>query len=132
MPHRSDAPHAAKSRPFVRRRARSTGSVQFGVQLPERMSMWTKWARQPQTIWLRRALFQIHLWIGLGLGLYIVMLSLTGSVLVYRNELDAWLRTPRPAFDAKATRLTADELKAVAERAYPGYTVTRLGDRITR
>jgi uncharacterized iron-regulated membrane protein len=88
--------------------------------------------RQPQTVWLRRALFQIHLWVGLGLGLYLVMLSLTGSALVYRNELDAAFRTPRPSFDAKAKRLTSDELKAMAERAYPGYTVTRVGDRITR
>ena len=75
------------------------------------MSVWSKWMRQPQTVWLRRALFQIHLWTGLALGLYLVMLSLTGSALVYRNELDAYLRTPRPAFDAKAKRLTADELK---------------------
>jgi len=96
------------------------------------MSVWTKWMRQPQTVWLRRALFQVHLWIGLALGLYLVMLSLTGSALVYRNELDAMFRTPRPAFDAKATRLTSDELKARAERAYPGYTVTRVGERITR
>jgi len=96
------------------------------------MSVWTKWARQPQTVWLRRAFFQIHLWTGLGLGLYLVMLSVTGSVLVYRNELDTLLRTARPAFDPKATRLTSDQLKERAEKAYPGYTVTRVGDRITR
>jgi uncharacterized iron-regulated membrane protein len=29
----------------------------------------------------------VHLWSGIGLGLYIVFISLTGSVLVYRNEL---------------------------------------------
>ena len=96
------------------------------------MSVWTKWMRQPQTVWLRRAFFQIHLWTGLGLGLYLVMLSLTGSALVYRNELDAMLRTPRPTFDAQAKRFTADELKAIAEKTYPGYTVTRVGDRVTR
>jgi len=28
-------------------------------------------------VWLRRASFQIHLWIGLAIGLYIVMLSIT-------------------------------------------------------
>ena len=88
--------------------------------------------RQPQTVWLRRALFQVHLWTGLALGLYLVMLSVTGSILVYRNELDRLFATSRPAFDANATRLTSDELKAAAERAYPGYTVTRVGDRITR
>jgi uncharacterized iron-regulated membrane protein len=88
--------------------------------------------RQPQATWARRALFQVHLWTGLALGLYLVMLSLTGSALVYRNELDRMFATPRPVFDAKATRLTADQLKAAAERAYPGYTVTRVGDRVTR
>jgi len=96
------------------------------------MSVWTKWMRQPQTVWLRRALFQIHLWTGLALGLYLVMLSLTGSALVYRNELDAYFRTPRPAYDATAKRLTADELRAAVQRAYPDHTVTRVGDRFSR
>ena len=38
-------------------------------------------------MWLRRALFQVHLWSGIGVGLYVLMISVTGSVLVYRNEL---------------------------------------------
>jgi len=96
------------------------------------MRVWTKWMRQPQTVWLRRALFQVHLWTGLALGLYLVMLSLTGSVLVYRTELDEYFRTPRPAYDANARRLTTDELTALALRAYPEHTVTRVGDRISR
>lgn len=34
-----------------------------------------------------RWLFQVHLWSGIALGLYIFFISVTGSVLVYRNEL---------------------------------------------
>lgn len=45
------------------------------------------WVWNPRKVWLRRALVQVHLWTGLGVGLYILMISLTGSVLVYRNEL---------------------------------------------
>ena len=45
------------------------------------------WLHEPQRVQLRKALFQIHLWAGVGLGLYIFFMSLTGSVLVYRNEL---------------------------------------------
>ena len=52
-----------------------------------RPSLWKRWMDQPQRIWLRRALFQVHLWCGLAIGLYILMVSVTGSVLVYRNEL---------------------------------------------
>jgi uncharacterized iron-regulated membrane protein len=77
-------------------------------------------------------MFQVHLWIGLAIGLYIVVLSVTGSVLVYRNELNTWLQAPRPRFNAAATRLTKAELTAAAARAYPGYAVTRVGDRISR
>lgn len=40
-----------------------------------------------RSVLLRRVLFQIHLWCGIGLGLYIFFISVTGSVLVYRNEL---------------------------------------------
>ena len=51
------------------------------------MTVWQRWIRQPQKIWLRRALFQIHLWSGIAVGLYVLLMSVTGSVLVYRNEL---------------------------------------------
>jgi uncharacterized iron-regulated membrane protein len=36
----------------------------------------------------RRILFQIHLWIGVALGSYIAFISLTGSAIVLRRELD--------------------------------------------
>ena len=43
---------------------------------------------------IRRALFHVHLWTGIGIGLYILMISVTGSVLVYRNELLFRAKTP--------------------------------------
>jgi uncharacterized iron-regulated membrane protein len=91
------------------------------------MSVWQRWVRQPQRVWLRRALFQIHLWTGLALGLYVVMLSVTGSALVYRNELDRFFATPRPTFDPKATRLTTEQLQAKAESLYPELLLERPG-----
>lgn len=45
------------------------------------------WMRQPQRVGLRRVIFRLHLWCGLVFGLYVLFISLTGSVLVYRNEL---------------------------------------------
>jgi uncharacterized iron-regulated membrane protein len=50
-------------------------------------SLWRQWLQRPQRVWLRRAVFQIHLWCGIGIGLYVLFISVTGSVLVYRNEL---------------------------------------------
>ena len=58
-------------------------------------SAWQQWIDFPQRLWFRRVAFQIHLWSGVILGLYIFFISLTGSVLVYRNELYV-LATPEP------------------------------------
>jgi uncharacterized iron-regulated membrane protein len=93
-----------------------------------RMGFWNQWLRQPQRVWLRRAIFQLHLWTGLAIGLYVVVLSLSGSVLVYRNELDRLLASPRATFDERATPLTANQIRAAAERLYPGWTVTTVNE----
>jgi uncharacterized iron-regulated membrane protein len=96
------------------------------------MKLRQRFWRQPQQVWLRRASFQIHLWLGIAIGLYIVMLSLTGSALVYRIELDRFFSTKRPAFVPGKPALPKEQLQASAERLYPGWTVTRVGERISR
>ena len=56
---------------------------------------------RPQSVFLRRALFQIHLWIGVLVGLYVFIVCLTGAALVFRIDLQkAWhpeLFTPSAA-----------------------------------
>ena len=90
------------------------------------MSIWQRWVRQPQGLLVRRALFQIHLWTGIGVGLYVLVISLSGSVLVYRNELYTAF-SPRPRIVAgSGETLAVDELKSAARRAYPGYQVAQL------
>ena len=79
------------------------------------MSAWEKWKRRPQIVWLRKALFQVHLWTGIGLGLYVLLMSVTGSALVFRRELARSLaREPRVAVGPGA-RMTEDELRQVAQ-----------------
>jgi uncharacterized iron-regulated membrane protein len=41
----------------------------------------------PRKLWLRRALFQIHLWIGVLLALYVIVIGLSGSILVFEDEI---------------------------------------------
>jgi uncharacterized iron-regulated membrane protein len=52
------------------------------------MSVWQQWLQHPERVWVRKCLFYIHLWVGAGVGLYIVLMSITGSLIVYRNELE--------------------------------------------
>jgi uncharacterized iron-regulated membrane protein len=90
------------------------------------MSSWENWVNRPQSLWLRKALFQVHLWTGSGVGLYVLLMSVAGSVLVYRRERDrTFTREPRIAAGPGA-RMTVDELKQAAKRAYPEYEATRV------
>jgi uncharacterized iron-regulated membrane protein len=87
-----------------------------------------QWLRRPQNLWLRRALFQIHLWTGIGLGIYVVLISVSGSVIVFRNELYKAFTEPVKKVAISGRRLTQEELKAAARRAYPGYSVSFVFD----
>src|ERR1051325_5432103 len=51
------------------------------------MRLVQQWISRPQTVPLRRAILQVHLWCGIGVGVYVFLISVTGSILVYRNEL---------------------------------------------
>ena len=53
------------------------------------MSAWQRWLEHPEHAWIRNAFFQIHLWVGVGAGLYITLMSVSGSILVYSNRPSA-------------------------------------------
>jgi uncharacterized iron-regulated membrane protein len=87
------------------------------------MTYWKRWISHPQTVWLRKATFQIHLWSGIGVGLYVLLISVTGSIAVYSNELYA-AATREPTIVAESgPRLSEEELKAAVARAYPGFSI---------
>jgi uncharacterized iron-regulated membrane protein len=93
------------------------------------MSVWEKWKRRPQNVWLRKALFQVHLWTGISLGLYVLLMSVTGSALVFRRELARTLAREPHVAAGPGARLSETEVKQIAKRAYPDYEVTRVWQR---
>jgi uncharacterized iron-regulated membrane protein len=50
-------------------------------------SAWQRWVETPDNQWVRRVIFQIHLWVGAIVGVYVAVMSLSGSIAVFRNEL---------------------------------------------
>jgi uncharacterized iron-regulated membrane protein len=52
------------------------------------MSFLHHYFHRPQQVLLRRLNFQVHLWIGIILTLYMILIGLTGSILVFRPELE--------------------------------------------
>lgn len=51
------------------------------------MTALQEWLYHPERCRVRNAFFQIHLWLGGVVGMYIVLMSVSGSLIVYRNEL---------------------------------------------
>jgi uncharacterized iron-regulated membrane protein len=90
------------------------------------MTYWQRWIREPQTAWLRKATFQVHLWSGVGVGLYLLLVSVTGSVLVFSNELYMAATHDPIIVTGSGPRLTDAQLNDAATRAYPGYAVSRI------
>src|SRR5262245_13561628 len=90
------------------------------------MTFWQRWMREPQSVWPRKALFQIHLWTGIGLGLYVVLISLSGSAVVFRNELFRAFSVPPKIVHGPGQRLTDEQIREAASRAHPGYEVSQI------
>lgn len=77
--------------------------------------------QQPHSLWWRKVLFQVHLWIGVVIGLYVIAICVTGSVLVFEQNL----LNDRPALAETPNHAAPDwgRLASVAEAANPGSTL---------
>ena len=88
------------------------------------MTFLRQWVRHLQDPLLLRVTFQFHLWTGIGLGLYVLVICVSGSVLVYRNELYRTFSPQPVVVGGSGESMSLDALKSAAARAYPDYEVT--------
>jgi uncharacterized iron-regulated membrane protein len=52
-----------------------------------KVTAWQQWQQHPEKSSVRNVFFQVHLWVGVGVTAYILLMSISGSLIVYRNEL---------------------------------------------
>jgi len=65
---------------------------------------------------MRRLWIQLHLWLGLTLGVLGIFVGITGSILVYDHGIDAWLNPQRYAVSGPKVALPYGEyLKSAAQ-----------------
>ena len=62
-----------------------------------------QWLWRPKSTWIRKAVFQLHLWSGILLGFYAVVVCASGSAIVFRNDLYDWLESGGKAVSYKGT-----------------------------
>ncbi|HEY2038214.1 MAG TPA: PepSY-associated TM helix domain-containing protein, partial [Edaphobacter sp.] len=80
----------------------------------------------PRKLWLRKALFQVHLWVGIALSLYLVVIALTGAILVFEDELTS-TTLPSGLHSYEAARLASVTMVVDHFRAtYPGSKIDYL------
>lgn len=74
---------------------------------------------------MRKRLWQIHSWLGLAAGLGLLVIGLTGSLLVFHEELEAVFNPSLVrVVPTEAGRLSLDRNLAEAERQLAGYEIT--------
>lgn len=77
------------------------------------MSFWNR----PQDVVWRKLLFHVHLWTGIGVGSYVLLIGVTGASLVFREELEPVLTPQISAFDGPP--LAFEEIRRGTEKKFP-------------
>ena len=88
------------------------------------MSLLHRLLHTPRRTLARRAAFQIHLWCGVIIGLYTALIGLTGSALVFRDEIERALRPNLYVLAPTVNTVpqpTLDQLLATAVKALPDW-----------
>lgn len=72
--------------------------------------------------------FKVHSWLGLFNGIWLLILGVTGSLLVYTKELDKWINKDVLTVSPLEKRLSVDSLYQIVRAKYP----RAMGTNITR
>jgi uncharacterized iron-regulated membrane protein len=91
------------------------------------MNLWNRWLSHPQSLSGRRLLFSVHKWLGIFAGIYILAMSLSGGVLLFRTQLYRTF-TPSPVLATGGARLSREALKRSVQRAWPDSEITWIWD----
>jgi uncharacterized iron-regulated membrane protein len=81
---------------------------------------------RPQNHWFRKVVYQVHLWTGIAVGLYVLVVCISGSAAVFNRELYTAF-APDPKYVAiVGTRMNPAQLRAAAQVAYPAAFIGRI------
>ncbi len=94
---------------------------------------WNDFLLSPRETAFRRVAFQIHLWGGLGIGLYVLVMSVTGAILVFQEEISASIHPEwYHVRERGKPNVTIDTLIGVVRSAFPEHRIYRIYAPTTR
>ena len=71
----------------------------------------------------RKVLLKLHLWIGLGAGLLMAFIAVTGGIIAFGDEIDRLLNPSLMTVRSQGRRMTPAEMVALVQREAPGAPV---------
>lgn len=80
------------------------------------------WHRPRQQRW-RGWIFRIHLWSGLTIGLWVIIIGASGSVLVFKDEIESLVESKLFTVEPRQGRASLDAVAAEIGDRFPDYTV---------
>jgi uncharacterized iron-regulated membrane protein len=75
---------------------------------------------------MRTWLFNLHLYLALVVGIFVVVIGVTGSIVAFEEDLDHFFNTRLFYVEATGTRMPAADLFAAAAAAFPGQKIGSL------
>ncbi|NJM90406.1 MAG: PepSY domain-containing protein [Hydrococcus sp. RU_2_2] len=76
---------------------------------------------------LRDILFFVHRYLGLGFGLILILIGITGSLLVFHHEIEDWLISQRYEIVVpQGQPISVDKAVEIAKSAYPSWQIDEL------
>src|SRR3954466_4232697 len=76
---------------------------------------------------VRRSLLALHQWVGLAAGLFLIVISVSGSALVFENGIDRALNRSTSFVTPAAQGLPIETMVSRVQAAYPKDQVTGIG-----
>lgn len=90
------------------------------------MSLFQRLIHKPRSFTARKWLFQIHLWVGVVLALYAIVIGLSGSALVFYPQMRNWQDRDVLSVAEKGVRLNPDQVLASVRQQKPGIHIMSL------
>ncbi|MBI4547203.1 MAG: PepSY domain-containing protein [Ignavibacteriae bacterium] len=67
---------------------------------------------------MNRSLFALHRWLGLLAGVFLLLIGLSGSILIYHDSMDRWLNPALYHIEPYGSRLSLDSMYGIVYQKY--------------